>query len=684
VPHTLHSPRNPLRGIKDLTLLYIRLIATTALLAFAASTQIFAQQTTKPSASGSVRITPAALTLPVGSSKQLSGEILDVGGRPAEGRLMYISRNRRALRVSRGGKVTAVKPGTYEVVARAVLESGRGPEAVVVVTVPHPKPAKIQFEDAPSQLYAGTTSRIRGAVVDEDGIARDDLQLTYRSSNTKCVAVDAFGYIRAVAPGEAAIAVAGGELTSVLAVKVAPNPVKSLTITCSHLRARTGDVVSFGATLSDAEGKDVDTVPVAFSMQATPDDTLGNAATGQITADGRFVAEKPGMYAITASVGAASDTFMLRCDERFEQKRKLVKVGHGPVLDVHTSDLWVWEGVDGRDYCVTGTWGANGDAIFWDVTDPERIERIATVTVDARTVNDVKVSEDGRLCIISREGASNRKNGIVAFDVTNPRKPERISEFNDELTGGVHNLFIDKGYAYTLSAGRRYDILDIKNPRAPTRVGSYQIFEPGASIHDVWVEDGIAYSANWRYGLHLVDVGNGIKGGSPSNPVKIGNYAYPSGWNHAVFPWRSPDTNKFYVVGGDEAFPHGLFTKDHPTYARGWVHFIDFTDLNNPQEIARYEVPEAGTHNLWMDGNLMYVAYYNGGLRVVDVAGELMGDLYQQGREIAWFLPTHPKGVVPNAPMVWGPQPYKGKIFFSDWNSGLWCVELVEDKGRRR
>ena len=142
----------------------------------------------------------------------------------------------------------------------------------------------------------------------------------------------------------------GGATTSKMhtAVKVAPNPVKSLTITYSHQRARTGDVVSFGAILGDAEGKDVDSVPVAFSMQATPDDTLGNAATGQITPDGRFVAEKPGMYAITASVGAASDTFMLRCDERFEQKRKLVKVGHGPVLDVHTSDPWVWAGGEGR------------------------------------------------------------------------------------------------------------------------------------------------------------------------------------------------------------------------------------------------------------------------------------------------------------------------------------------------
>ena len=638
----------------------------------------------KPAADGSVRVTPATVTLPIGQQLKLSAEILDGGGRPVEGRVLFLSRARRALRCSRDGELTAVAAGRHEVLVRAMVGGARGPETTVVVTVPQPEPAEIRLYDPPAKIYQGITERVRAAVVDKDGVARDDLELTYRSSDANCVTVDAFGFVSARQPGEAAVAISGGGLSAILAVKVLPNPVAAVTLTSSQPTARTGDVVQFSARLADAGGAPVDGVPVAYSFRAMPDDTLGNAATGQIQADGRFVAEKPGLYAVTATCGAASDTFMLRCEERFEQKRKLVKVGHGPVLDVHTSDLWVWEGVDGRDYCVTGTWGANGDAIFWDVTDPARIERIATVTVDARTVNDVKVSEDGRLCIISREGASNRKNGIVAFDVTDPRKPERISEFDDELTGGVHNLFIDKNYAYALSAGRRYDILDIKNPRAPTRVGSYQVFEPGASIHDVWVVDGIAFSSNWRYGLHLVDVGNGVKGGSPSNPVKIGNYAYPSGWNHAAFPWRSKDTDKFYVIAGDEAFPYGLSVKDNPTYPRGWIHFVDFTDLNDPQEVARYEVPEAGTHNLWVEGNTLYVAYYNGGLRVVDISGDLMGDLYRQGREIAWFLPTHPKGVVPNAPMVWGPQPYKGKIFFSDWNSGLWCVELVEDRGRRR
>ena len=101
-------------------------------------------------------------------------------------------------------------------------------------------------------------------------------------------------------------------------------------------------------------------------------------------------------------------------------------------------------------------------------------------------------------------------------------------------------------------------------------------------------------------------------------------------------------------------------------------------------EIARYQVPEAGSHNLWVEDDIMYVAFYNGGLRVVDVSGELMGDLYKQGREIAMFVPGDPSGFIPNAPFVWGPQPYKGHIFFTDWNTGLWAVKLSPRTGPSR
>ena len=45
-------------------------------------------------------------------------------------------------------------------------------------------------------------------------------------------------------------------------------------------------------------------------------------------------------------------------------------------------------------------------------------------------------------------GASNRKNGIVILDVTNPRNVTNLSEFSDGLTGGVHNLFIYDNHVF--------------------------------------------------------------------------------------------------------------------------------------------------------------------------------------------------------------------------------------------
>jgi len=93
--------------------------------------------------------------------------------------------------------------------------------------------------------------------------------------------------------------------------------------------------------------------------------------------------------------------------------------------------------------------------------------------------------------------------------------------------------------------------------------------------------------------------------------------------------------------------------------------------------VARYEVPEFGTHNLWVEDDVLYVAYYEGGLRVVDVSGELMGNLADQGREMAVFKAFDPLGFLANSPNAWGPQPFKGHVFFSDFNSGLWSVRVM-------
>ena len=196
----------------------------------------------------------------------------------------------------------------------------------------------------------------------------------------------------------------------------------------------------------------------------------------------------------------------------------------------------------------------------------------------------------------------------------------------------------------------------------------------------MWVEDGIAYSSNWGDGIHMVDVGNGVAGGSPSNPVKISSYAYPNKANHAAFPYKSK-TGKFYVIGGDEIFPYGLdMAPGGVNMAGGYLHVVDFTDPDNPEEVARFEIPYAGSHNFWIEDDILYVAYYNAGVRIVDLSGELMGDLRAQGREMAWIIPNDSNGYSPNAPFTWGAQLHKGHIFYSDWNSGLWSAKMEPEK----
>lgn len=650
-----------------------------------------------------IRITPASLTLKVGEETQLKAEVLDQSGRTVEADVLFFSGNRRQLRVEPDGKVTAIAAGEYVVTARVATaadaaagvrgrrgaNSGGGPTARINVTVPEPALTNIEFANLSGPIYVGITTPLRMKITDETGSEREDVSISFTSSETRIAAVDGFGQLTGTAPGRSVLRASAENLTANFDVEVLANPVRSIDISADLETPRTGDVVHFTVMGKDGSGNAAPNVPVHLSVQAQPDDGLGEPASGQIKQDGRFVAETPGLYTIIATCGDTMSRKTIRATAR-NIGQTLEVVGHGRVPEVHTSDLWVWEGVDGKDYAVTGTWGVTAaagfedgaKAYFWDVTDPANMKKIGSIQVDARTVNDVKVSEDGRICVISREGASNRRNGIVLIDVVDPSNPSIISTYDDELTGGVHNLYIADEHVYALSAGQRYDIINIEDPRSPVKVGSFRVDAPNASIHDVWVEDGLAYSSNWRHGVQVVDVGNGKAGGRPDNPVWIGSYAYPSGRNHAAFPFKSQSVDKFYVIAGDETFPYGM-SQTGPTYPRGYMHFIDFTDMENPEEIARYQVPEAGTHNLWVEGDILYAAYYNGGIRVVDISGELMGDLYRQGREIAWFIPTDPEGYIPNAAMTWGPQPYKGNIFLADHNSGLWCVKLVpETRGR--
>ncbi|CBH25531.1 hypothetical protein GGP91_002186 [Salinibacter ruber] len=631
-------------------------------------------------AAQSLEIEPASPTLQVGQSQQLEAFYVNADGERMRDTTVVFYARSDAAPTSRAGEVTAEAPGTHEIIA---LRPATGSQDRIVqrvsVTVAQAPVGEVAFAEAPAQVYAGTQVPLVAEARTADGQVRDDVAVQMESSNPEVATVDRLDRIDAQAPGRVTLTARAEGHEATTTVDVRENPVASLTLSGGADSARTGDVLDFAATARTEAGTAVGDAPIRYAVRTDHTEEIAPGATAEIGADGRFVAEDAGQYTVVATSGGHTATHTVSVTPR-GLEGAIEVVGRGRVSNVHTSDLWVWEAPDGRDYAITGTWGGDGEAYFWDVTDPSDITPVDTVTVDARTVNDVKVSDDGRTCIISREGASDRKNGMVILDCSDPTDVSIVTEYTNRLTGGVHNLFIYEDHVYALSNGRRYEIINIEDRANPTRVTDFELETPGHSIHDVWVDDGIAYSSNWDDGVVMVDVGNGVKGGSPSNPVEIGRYAYPSGWNHAAFPYDDAETGKNWVVAGDEAFPNGLNTENEPTIPAGWLHFVDVTDPETPSEEARYRVPEAGSHNFWLDGDTLYVAYYNAGLRVVDLSGDLKGNLYEQGREIAHFKSHDPEGRIPNAAMAWGPQPYKGHVFFSDWNSGLWAVEVTREE----
>ena len=574
------------------------------------------------------------------------------------------------------GTIKANEPGIHEIVVICIGEGGKRLSRTFEVDVKYPKVKEINLAINKDKIYAGTYVPISYEVIDEMGFVRNNVNFSLKSSNN-VLEIDPGNNIKAIKEGSTSLEASFDGITGKINMEVLKNPIERIVLNSNSNEARTGDVVQYNAIAFTKKGDKLPNLPFEFSFTGKSFDK-SNTASGLILNDGRFVADVAGKYLISVSLGNISSSKALNVYER-NIKRDVVKVGTGLVNDKHTSDFWVFEGVDGRDYAVTGTWGADGTSYFWDVTDPSNIIKIDSVQVDARTVNDVKVSEDGRICIISREGASNRKNGIIIIDVSNPFDVKIISKYTKNLTGGVHNLFIYQNHVYALSAGQKYYILNIEDPSNPKEVGMFEIGKEGQSIHDVWIEDGIAYSSNWRDGVYLVDVGNGVAGGSPSNPVPFGNYNYASGAHHATFPFKSKSTGKFYTVLGDEIFPNGIDV-NAPNETAGFLHFVDFTDLKNPKEVARYELPGHGSHNYWIQDDVLYVAMYSGGVRIIDISGDLMGDLYKQGREIGYILPGNSKGYIPFATMTWGAQLYKGHVFYSDWNSGIGAAKVMPIK----
>jgi hypothetical protein len=311
---------------------------------------------------------------------------------------------------------------------------------------------------------------------------------------------------------------------------------------------------------------------------------------------------------------------------------------------------------------------------------------VNTVVVpNAATLGDVQASDDGQLLIVATEYIPD--GSIMIYSLADPVHPQLISRYATALTSpGVHTAEVQrvngKLYAFLSvdpgggSQGRLV-IVDLSNPAAPTQV--FTAVMGNAFVHDVYVRDGILITALWNQGITIWDIG-GVGAGSIANPIPLGSLVTVGGEVHNVWWYHNAVTGeKRYAFVGQEGFASIGFS------STGDIHVVDVSNFASPREVAFFHLDGAGTHNFSVDESrgILYAAYYNGGVRAIDITGDLSScapvnrsldgrcDLASMGREVA-------NGLAEQQPVfVWGVQLSGGRVYASDMLNGIWKLAQV-------
>jgi hypothetical protein len=495
--------------------------------------------------------------------------------------------------------------------------------------------------------------------------------------------------VTAVAPGTATLTAVSGQARAELPVRVVAAMAGRVTITPARQTARQGDVVRFAAEAHDRQGKAIAGLTPTWSF--APGD-------GQLDADGRFVAYRPGRYVVTASFGPGAQASTVLTVEEREVRRAVSVVGRLPRTLFPTSELWIHP--NGR-VAYLGTHGG-GDRVYTiDISNPARPVVVDSIMANTRLVNDMQTTADGSYMVFTREGAADRRNGIVIADTRDPLHPKEVAQFTDGVTAGVHSVYIYENPKFgrhvflTNDGTGAVDVVNITDPAKPTRVAEYRTPRPDAAryVHDIDLVDGLLYASYWNDGLVILDVGNGIKGGSPAKPVMVSQFKYDldslyreveqvsgTGFMRGTHTaWRQRGGR--YVFIGDEVYRNGNVKGARDASASrmyGTLQVIDVSDIERPRSVAWYTPDNGGVHNYWVAGDTLYMGAYDAGFQAIDVSGELKGDLKAQGRVIASLNTADLQGNVKNAAFTWGVvvNPRDGLAYVNDFNNGLWVVRI--------
>jgi hypothetical protein len=262
-----------------------------------------------------------------------------------------------------------------------------------------------------------------------------------------------------------------------------------------------------------------------------------------------------------------------------------------------------------------------------------------------RQIQDVKVEAD-RLVVAGPANPiqGDVLQGFVLYDVSDPANPSQVAFHETDFP--IHNCFIRDGVVYLTENGSESNglvMVDVSDGD-PTEIGRWSLTARDEAwnevpsglwtLHDVWVQNGLAYLSHWDAGTYIVDVSDPANsefrtriGGRPLEELR----EVPSDQARTQVI-RLPG-NSHYAMANDDGSLVGVNKEAWEADEQGGpggVELWDSSDPENPQRLSTIDAPASSdpsiggtwttSHNFDIVDDRLFTSWYQGGVKIHDIS----------------------------------------------------------------
>ncbi len=368
--------------------------------------------------------------------------------------------------------------------------------------------------------------------------------------------------------------------------------------------------------------------------------------------------------------------------------------------------------VDARWYLYLGHFWHSGWSIV-DVTDPAKPEVAAFVAGPENTATyQMEIAGTTMVTALEKflpgfgDPDAPFDEGVLLWDIKDPLHPRRIGQFRTGGTGTHRNFYAGGRYMHLAANMAGYDgniyvIVDVSDPANPVEAGRWWVAgqhaaggekppKPGISLHGpAEVVGNLAYLPYGSAGMIVLDISD------VAAPRQIGGLSFSPPFRarfgvHSIVPHverglayvNSEGAAEYGAEGCDHASVVDISDPTHPVLLSlfpgpvpppgvGYTDFCDRGGWSGPHNQNQLQ------HNpdVQPQGDLVYMTYFNAGLRVYDVSNR------RHPTEIGYFMPPDPTrryGPIPESTLVLQSEDVlvdrRGYIYVTHKHQGLWIL----------